>query len=269
MALENTAASDDGATPGGEAVDSIKLENLADMLEDEPAAANSPGGGEDGAAAGDGNEKAKPDMFNDLAERLEIELDDLYGLKVSVGDGETVTIEELKALHTTQDALAVRELEFEETRVTKEGELRQAQNEIAEIVAALPNGTLSPEVLEKLRAKNAARLEVEQSRTLEAIPTWQNEDARTADLVGMSAHLERFGFPAGHVANVSDHRMFVFIRESYLREQRIQKALEKVRAGKPNPTTSTKTTGKAPGKTGAAPRKSDARNGLEQFFSDV
>jgi len=83
----------------------------------------------------------------------------------------------------------------------------------------------------------------------------------------MTAHLSRFGFPVNHLGTLTDHRMYVFIRESYKREQRIQKALAKVRAGKPNPTTSTKTVGKTTKV--VAPKNSDARNGLESFFKDA
>lgn len=268
MQLKNTAQTDDNATPGGEALQSVKLENLSALLDEKPAAGEAPGGAKNGAAVGNG-EKVKPkaEMFNDLAESLGIELDDLYALKVTGQDGATVTIQELKALHGTQDDLEIRKLEFEENRAAKEGDLRQAQNELSEIVAALPNGTITPAVLEKLRAKNAARIQVEQTRTLAAIPTWKDETARTADMVGMSSHLERFGFPANHLASVSDHRMYLFIRESYLREQRINNALAKVRAGKPNPTTPTKATGKT--LPVAKSKNSNARNGLESFFSNA
>lgn len=270
MQLENTVTTDNTTIPDGAAVEPVKLDNLFELLEDKPAAdATLEGGKKDGVAAGNGDKDAKPTMFNDLAESLGMELDDLYKLQVTTVDGKTVTIEDMKALQGTQDDLTIRELEFEETRTAKEGALRQAQNELAEIVAGLPNGTLKPEVMEKLRAKNAARIEVEQSRTLAAIPTWNDEATRTADLVGMSTHLERFGFPTGYLASVSDHRMYVFIRESHLREQRIKNALAKVRAGKPNPTTPSRTVGKAPDKTAAAPKNSNARDGLEAFFNDA
>ena len=260
MGLESIAEID--GEPEGEPVETVKLESLTDLLEDEPAEPT-PDGAEKGKA--DGNVKsAKPEMFNDLADSLGIELDDLYKLKVSTTDGETITIEELKALNGTQDELTIRELEFEESRSTKEGELRQAQNELAEIVSSLPDGTLQPAMLEKLRAKNAARVQVEQQRTVEAIPTWSDETARTKDMTGMISHLERFGFAKDYLSGVMDHRQLVFIRESYLREQRIQNALARVRAGKPNPTTKTKAVGKV--STTAKPKNSNARTGLESFL---
>jgi hypothetical protein len=265
MQSENIAP--EPTTPDGDAVASVDLSSLHDLLA-EPEPVKTPDG-ENGATSGNADKNVKPEMFNDLAESLGVELDDLYKLKVSIADGQTVTIEELKALQSTQDDITIRELEFEETKSSKEGELRQAQNELAEIVAALPDGTIKPEVLNKLRAKNAARTEVEQSRTLDAIPTWRDDEVRTKDLTGMAAHLERFGFPANHIASVTDHRQLVFIRESFLREQRIKTALGRVRAGAPNPTTPTKTAGKSPTKPGGRRTNSNSRNGLEAFFSEV
>jgi hypothetical protein len=267
MPLENTAEND-AATPDGDAAAApANLESLNDLLVEEFKTLESDD--VNGAAVGNDKEKAKPEMFNDLAEAHGIKLDDLYKLKVTTADGETVTIEELKSLQTKQDDIVLRDLEFEETRAGKEGQLRQAQNEISEIVAALPAGTIKPAMLDKLRAKNVARVELEQSRTLTAIPTWSDEPTRTSDMKGMTTHLERFGFPSDYLGSVVDHRMFVFIRESHLREQRIKNALERVRAGKPNPTTPTKIVGKSPGKTVDKPKNANARNGLEQFFSDV
>lgn len=267
MPPENTAEAK-AATEDAAAAEPVKLESLTKLLE-EPAAKVDPS--EDaakGAAAGNGKTDAKPKMFNELAEANGIELDDLYKLQVTLSDGKTVTIEELKSLQIKQDEIVLRELDFEEARATKEGNLRQAQTELAEIVSALPEGTIKPAVLEKLRAKNKVRVELEQSRTLTAIPTWEDEPTRTKDMTGMTAHLERFGFPANYLETVVDHKMFVFIRESHLREQRIKNALEKVRAGKPNPTTPTKTAAKIPGKTGVK-KNPNARNGLESFFSTL
>ena len=266
MESNNTAVTDT-AEAEAEAVDApANLSTLTDILDADAAPEGDSGNSE---AVGNDAENAKLEMFNDLVESSGLELNDLYKLQVSVGEGETVTIEELKALHSKQDDFVLRELESEETRAAKETALLQAQTELAEIVAALPEGTIKPAILEKMRAKNATRISVEQSRTLDAIPTWKNDDARTQDMTGMAAHLERFGFPSNHLGAIVDHRMLVFIRESFLRETRIRKALERVRAGKPNPTTATKTAGKAPTKTGSAPNSKNARNSLEAFFSDL
>ncbi len=212
---------------------------------------------------------ARPALFNDLAEATGLELNDLYALKVTTKDGQTVTIEELKALHATQDDIVIRELEIEETRATENAKLRQAQTELSDIVNALPEGSLQPAMLEKLRAKNTQRVVQEQQRTLDAIPEWADETARTADMVGMAQHLEGFGYPADYIGTIVDHRQLVFVRASYQREQRIKAALSRVRAAAPNPTTPTKSANGAPTKTSAPRKHADSRNGLESFFSDL
>lgn len=260
------AATEDAAAAAAEPV---KLESLTALLEEPKVPeVKAPEGAENGAAAGNGKKDAKPKMFNDLAEANGIELDDLYKLEVTTADGKTVSIEELKSLQTKQDEIVLRELEFEETKASREGDLRQAQSELAEIVSALPEGTIKPAVLEKLRAKNAARVELEQTRTLSAIPTWKDETTRTKEMTGMTTHLERFGFPSNYLSTVVDHKMFVFIRESHLREQRIKNALDRVRAGKPNPTTPTKTAARPAVKPGGKVNP-NARSGLEAFFSTL
>ena len=259
MELESTVQTDSDA-PDGDVTVPVRLLDMLDDIQE-------PDGTKEGAASGDTDKEAKPKMFNDLAESLGIGLDDLYQLKVTGNDGAEVTIEDLKALQGTQDDLTIRELEFEESRVSKESALRTAQSELAEVVAGLPDGTLNPAVLEKLRSKNAARVQVEQSRTLEAIPGWQDEATRTKDMTGMIEPLEGFGFPKNYLTTVVDHRLLVFIRESCLRQQRIQNALAKVKVGKPNPTTKTKAPGKAASNKVAQPKNSEARNGLESFLT--
>ncbi len=109
MPLENTAVQTNSVQPGGDADQPVKLETLTDLLDDKPAAVNTPEGDKEGAAAGDGEKSAKPklEMFNELADSLGVELDDLYKLKVSTVDGKTVSIEDMKALQSTQDDIVI------------------------------------------------------------------------------------------------------------------------------------------------------------------
>ena len=265
--MESEQRETEAPTPDSGAAEVHDLSALLDLEQSSDKGATSEDG--EGDAGEESPKNAKPVKFNDLAEVTGMELDDLYKLELNIGDGESMTVEELKAVKGAQDELTVRELEIEETHAKNSAKLRTAQNELAEIIAGLPEGSVNAQTLEKVRARQAERVKIENARTLEAIPSWSDEATRTADLTGMAQHLESFGFPADHLGSVVDHRLMVFIRESYRREQRIRKALERVRAGAPNPTTSTKaqTTGK-PAK-GKPVNKGHARNSLEAFFSDV
>lgn len=221
---------------------------------------------------GDDGEKSKaPTKFNDLAGKLGIELDDLYKLEItSADDSEPVTIEALKDMHAKKIDLDMRELEFEESRTETEAKLMQAQNELRELMAALPEKAVKPEVLEKIRKKHEAQVTVEKQRTLEVIPSWSDSTKREADIAGMAEHLQGYGYPVNYLANVVDHKQLKYIRDNWLREQRIKKALAAVKAGKPKPTTSAKPAKKSPVKKPVAGvKRGKARNTLEAVFSEV
>jgi len=266
MPSENTA----GATEQTIEEQQPGIESLGEMLAmDEPGEQPGDDSGESGEASG--SDDAAPTKFNDLAGKLGLELDDLYKLEVSQAeDGTPVTVEDLKDNHAKQADLSLREIEFEERRTKSEADLMQAQNELRELMAALPEKAVKPEVLQKIRDKHEAQMTLERQRTLEVIPEWTDQETRTADMEGMSNHLKQYGYPVDHLERVADHRQIKYIRDNWLREQRIRKALDVVKAGKPNPTKPSKPTGRAPRKKPlAGVKRGNARNNLEAVFSDL
>jgi hypothetical protein len=219
----------------------------------------------------DGSQTAAPKKFNDLAERLGIELDDLYKLEVSQAeDGSVVTVETLKDYYAAQADYSMREIEFEERKTKAESDMLQAQEELRELMAALPEKAIRPEVLQKIREKHAVQATLERRRTLEVIPEWNDAKTRTADLEGMSEHLKQYGYPVNHLERVADHRQIKYIRDNWQRETRIRKALEAVKAGRPNPTSRQKPASRPPQKRPLAGVKpGNARNKLEAVFSEL
>lgn len=261
-------------TAGAEATESetpVGMAHLGELLQaTEPQEPDTDDAGASSEAKGP-QPDGKLTQFNDLAGKLNVELDDLYKLAISESeDGSPVTIEDLKDSYAKRDEFALRELEFEETSVARETELLQAQEEVRELLAALPEKAVKPEVLQKVRDKHVAKMTMEKQRTLDVIPTWQDEKQRTADIEGMAEHLKQYGFPVNYLERVADHRQVKYIRDNWQREQRMRQALSKIRAGKPNPTPSAKPAAKAPQKqplTGV--RKGSARNQLEAVLTNV
>ena len=267
MESESTAGAEQTTDDVAEATG---IQHLGELLQEtEPGES----GDDDAGASGDagGSDDATPTKFNDLAGKLGLDLDALYKLEVSQAeDGTPVTVENLKDFHAKQGELSLREIEFEERRTQQESELMQAQEELRELMAALPEKAIKPEVLQKIREKHEAQATLERRRTLDVIPEWKDESARTADIEGMSKHLKQYGFPVNHLERVTDHRQMKYIRDNWKRETRIRQALEKVRAGKPNPTTKQKASNKAAAKkpvTGV--KRGSARNKLEAVFSGL
>ncbi len=244
------------------------IEHLGEMLQETEPEDIAPGGDTGDAS---GSTDAAPTKFNDLAGKLGIKLDDLYKLEVTQAeDGTPVTIENLKDNHSKQADFSMREIEFEERRTQQESELMQAQEELRELMAALPEKAIQPEVLQKVRAKHDAQATLERQRTLEVIPEWQDEKTRTADIEGMAEHMSQYGYPINHLERVADHRQIKYIRDNWQRELRIRKALAAVKAGKPNPTTRQKPAAKAPSKRPmAGVKRGNAANKLEAVFSDL
>ena len=229
------------------------------------------GAGAPGKPSGSKKQNGKPTKFNDLAGTLGVELDDLYKLEISQAeDGTPVTVENLKDHYAKQGDFVLREIDFEERRTAQESQLMQAQEELRELMAALPERAIKPEVLQKVRDKHELQVKQERKKTLEVIPDWNDEKTRTADIEGMADHLKQYGYPVDYLGRVADHRQMKYIRDNWQREQRIRKALAQVRAGKPNPTTKQKPAGKAALKKPlAGVKRGNTRNTLEAVFSEL
>ena len=263
MQSENTA----GAEQTTEDQQEPGIEYLGEMLQEtEPK--DDTGVSDDAAG---GSDDAAPTKFNDLAGKLGLELDALYKLEVSQAeDGTPVTVENLKDHYALQGDLSMREIDFEERRTKQESELMQAQEELRELLAALPEKAIKPEVLQNIRNKHDAQKTLERRRTLEVIPDWKDEKTRTADIEGMSEHMKQYGYPVDYLERVADHRQIKYIRDNWQREQRIRTALAKVKAGRPNPTSRQKPVKKAPLKSPlAGVKRGNARNKLEAVFSEL
>ena len=251
-------------TSGDEQTAPTGIEHLGELLqEDERAGAQHDDAG--------GSDDAPLKKFNDLAGKLGVELNDLYKLEISQAeDGTPVTVENLKDYYGKQADVTLREIEFEERRTKQESDLLQAQAELRELMAELPEKAIKPEVLQKVRAKHDAQVKIERQRTLEVIPEWQEQKTRETDIEGMAEHLKQYGYPVDHLERVADHRMIKYIRDNWKRELRIRKALEAVKAGKPNPTSRQKPAAKAPQKHSlAGVRQGNTRNKLEAVFSQL
>ena len=174
--------------------------------------------------------------------------DFLHRIDQTFGDNaEPKTLGELKDNFASSQSLSADRLEWEETRATQEREIRKHQQDIADIVAALPKAALTPEVLGKItrhRDEVAAR---EERLTAAVIPSWKNADTEKADRQLMTGYLSEFGFPENYLDALVDHRTLAMLRDSALRKKRVDDALAQVRQvketghrrstkpGKPNP----------------------------------
>lgn len=198
----------------------------------------------------EGKPKGKPKALKDLAERLELQPEDLYAIEIPLGgDGKTVKLSELKDTFAKQDDLTVRELALAEKAAKQEAEWTRSQTEFAELMSQLDPKAITPQVKEKVRQKVDASVKRERELILQTIPEWQNATVREAELGAMVEYLKDFGLPESFLTTTMHHKLFRMVRDATLRKQRHEKALSSVvQVKKPS------TTGKS-GASNGAPRK--------------
>lgn len=214
-------------------------------------------------------DNAKPNDLKALAEKFAAEDKDLYEIAIPFANGESRTIGELKDIANKQDDFTVREMKFEESRETREADLMRAQDELRQLMSSLPPESIKPEMIEKVRVKHEATLQVERAATREAIPEWDDEETQKADVQGMMEHLKGYGIPETYLMSIYDHRILKYMRDNWLRQQRVEKALAQVTKGQPAKTKTSKATGKAPRKlaTQTNSRKAGPNSQLADFLS--
>lgn len=187
--------------------------------------------GDDDADNDSGSEdlSTPPDSMDGLSKRLGFKPEQIYNVKIPLADGaEPMTIGQLKDRVGELVDLETRQTQFEQRRISAEGELLRSQAEIRELLAMVPKEHIKPEVVNKIRIRHEENMKRERAATLEHIPDWRDETKRTEDLQGMISFLGEWGFDGGFMATVSDHRAVKFIRDMYIRDKRIKTALSKV-----------------------------------------
>lgn len=193
---------------------------------------------------------AKPKNLQELAERLEVEVKDIFDIEfISEGDGESHTLGEMKDLLKKDSDFSSRELELSERKIKQDNEVMRAKQQMQIIFQGLPAGTLTPELLAQSSKTLDAHLEDESRRLLSVIPEWSDPTARQADLEKMGAHMEQYGYSAAEVNRLNDHRMVKYIRDNMTREKTLAAALENVKEVKKLPK------GQGKSRKRAAPRK--------------
>lgn len=201
------------------------LETIA-AAEDSIANDSKPGDGDQGKT-GDGK---LPKTLKALAETLGVSVEDVYKVEIALdnggGESETMTLGALKDLAAKASDLEAREVKFSEKSAERENELLKARTELREIIAALPPGALTKEVLAKVRAKQKAYADAEAQRLLEAIPDWESDERQAQDRAGMQAHLSEYGIEAAFLDRTLDHRLVKFIRDAWRRYDAVTKALK-------------------------------------------
>lgn len=244
----------DGAATGGEeqAGRSAFAEALARELDADDDSRES--GRESGPGDGGEKPKTKPKDLHALAERLGVEVSELYNIAVPAGHGrEPMTLGKLKDRYSEWATLEADRLAHSEERVQKEAELTRARQELQELMSVIPREQLlNREVLQRVAARVAARNKAQEEQVVQSIPEWRDETVRTAERTDITKMLEGYGLTAPEVTAIRDPRLVKFLRDAVRREKQVRKALESVRPANRKPA------GQQPATRGAPNRRQDA-----------
>lgn len=225
--LTNTA---EGQTDTGEAPDakSDPLSDVVDILKNVDETDNQDDADDDGARAPQTVDV--PKTLDALAEGLGVDVADLYEIEIPLGsDQEPISLGALKDLGKAGSQIDLDRIEFEETKTRFETEQRKAAQDFADLVASLPQGAISDDLVGKIHKQRAAIQEREERLIKATIPTWSDPVARERDNKAMADYLDEFGFPPNFLDTVVDHKTVALVRDAALRKQRLETALDQVR----------------------------------------
>lgn len=187
-------------------------------------------GGPDGAEQETANDA--PQTLETLAESLGVEVADLWQVEFNDGAGKTRTLGELKDLLKSNVDIDARELEFSERKSADENELMKQRQELEFVLSSLPKTAITPELKARATAERERVLKRERDRTLAAIAEWQKPEVEKAERAKIGEWITQFGFGAGDLSRMFDHRMLKLLRDSWQRHERVKAALEKVKEQK-------------------------------------
>jgi hypothetical protein len=278
-ASENGASSAPGAAnSAARAPARTSLEEFSELLREAD-------GGDDDAANGDespddaGDEPArgkpkKPKVLSDVAATLGVKESELYSVEIpsSRAGEKPYTLGGLKDLAKQRDDFAIASLKLDEDRRTHEREKVSAEEELHEVLQALPAEALTEAAMKKIRGRLEAKRAQARAGILEAIPEWKEPTVRESELKGITEHLKGYGIPESFILANLNANVLRFVRDSVQRADKVRRALEAVeeRRGKVPPTGK-----KSSPKTGAE-HKGNAPNGrvggevakFKQAFTD-
>ena len=193
-----------------------KVKAISDLI-----GGQQPADGADGADANPPEEApaGKPKAFLDLAEKLGLEAKDLYGLEITVGDDEVVTVSALKDAYKNQQVAGLEAAKKAADLDVREAALVNRQLLWDELGSDLAHA-IKPEIRAKIEQHQADREAQERDRFLTALPEYRDKakfDGFRDDVVKT---LQGFGFSVPEM-NIRDHRQLLVLRDLIQTKKRL------------------------------------------------
>ena len=227
-------------------------------------------------AAPDAPEKAAPKSVKELAERLGMDVEAVYGLSLDLaGEKGAVSLGQIKD-YLQEYGLAPVEISAELARRKGDADAADAmreqtaaeqlamRRELVGLMGAM--GKVPRELAQRVEGLQRDRLMREMTLTLDAAPEWKNPERFEADRNEMVDILRPYGFTRVEVNQIDDSRLMLFMRDQVKRARQVRALRES--AGKDKDGESESAPSKAnqrPGARGQAPTQAQriVRSGRE------
>ena len=206
-----------------------------------------------------------------LAERLNLSIDDVYAMRFNYDDGESMTLGELKDLGSRSKTIDDETERLEADREDLVNEKLRSRDEMQSIIAMMPN--VSPQLLNQAREQFNLAVRRERSALMEAIPEWSDtavEDQARSDIL---ENLAQYGFKESEVKHMLDHRLVKLINDFTRLRNKVRKPLAEIsaikkRGGKRRPAGNRSGAKKHERAKRIANQGKDSRSAINSLFED-
>lgn len=143
-----------------------------------------------------------------IAERLGVDPAKLYDARIPLADGaEPVTLGQLKDAYRDAQALEAARSEVTKARGEWQADQLRQQRELDEILSAIRQDAIDPQLAQAVQKVNRERLSREAEALFRTVPEWTDQKTRDADLVQMVDTLTPYGITRADLDAVTDHRV--------------------------------------------------------------
>jgi hypothetical protein len=153
----------------------------------------------------------EPPTLADLAEAMGVDKKDVYSIRVPMGQGEFVTLGELKTKAQAAGDLEAERSRFEQERETHALTSIDARRRIAATLSRLAH--VPPELMQAVEADHRSELLRESAMLRQVAPEFADPTKSEAIRAQIIEALRPYGFTPGEVAAMADHRFVLAARD--------------------------------------------------------
>ncbi len=207
--LIGKAAEYHGKSPQSSNDETDEAQVAPETVETENAVDRQPDPEQEQAADADQPETEDEEVsLKDLAEMLDVDVKDIYGVKLPLGNGETVSLGQYKDTYKRLQKYEADEEAFQENRRNQENQILVARQQAESLIDMLVSqGAMTPKNLEALENMQRSQLQRESKAIQAVIPSWTDPETRQRDYDAFAELGAEYGFSDVEIRAIGDHRI--------------------------------------------------------------